>query len=226
MKKMLLLLLALALLMSCLAPIAAADNATEGQPSRADMHGHGSIAVPKRESWLEHYETRYVCTSGGVAAYFFTAPRLYEQDLIFDQVYEGTELTLLAEENNFYLAKTEYGGLGWICVGMTAETRELLDSVPQLQDSCWILQMGEGKDNSYALKFGAKRIANVRIVSNGREDVWNWTLTSRRVWLDGRYYVWDGEQFVSRDLYDAPDGSRIRYTIRPDTEGQFDKLSA
>ena len=57
MKKFLTIFLALVLMMSLFAPIAAADNA-DGKPSREDMRGHGDIAVPRKDSWLPAYETR------------------------------------------------------------------------------------------------------------------------------------------------------------------------
>ena len=64
MKRVVALLLAVVLMTVCFVPAALADDA----PSREDMRGHGDIAVPKQDSWLSAYETRYVCASGGVAA--------------------------------------------------------------------------------------------------------------------------------------------------------------
>ena len=149
MKKVLSLLLAVMLLAVCLVPAVMA----EGGPSREDMRGFGDIAVPKSGSWLPDYETRYVCSSGGVAAFLFKAPKL-DMELYFDDVLEGTELTVLAKENEFYLVKMSGHRLGWI-------------------------------------------------------------LSGRRVWVNERYFIWDGEQFVSRDEYWTPQGM-TRFTITLD----------
>ena len=225
MKRVALIVLALTLLMSCFAPIAAAEDLPAGTPSRADMRGHGSIEPPRKDAWLPAYEIRYVCASGGVAAYLFSAPRLYDQDLIIDTVFEGTQLLLLAEQDDFYLVKMDDHRLGWICVGLTSETRELLDSVPELLNTCWIYRQGSAEKDGYAVKFGEKRLAEARDLAKGSRVDWGWTITARRVYLDKKYFIWDGEQFVSRDLYETPEG-KIRYYLLPDTEGLFDQLSA
>ena len=130
MKRVVALLLAVVLMTVCFVPAALADDA----PSREDMRGHGDIAVPKQDSWLSAYETRYVCASGGVAAFLFKAPALDSEK--FDAILEGTELTLLAEENGFYLIKTADRRLGWIGKGQTAEDTSLLESLPELEDRC------------------------------------------------------------------------------------------
>lgn len=223
MKKALPLFLALVLLMSLFAPMAAAETPS-GTPGREDMRGHGDIAVPHKDSWLSSYETRYVCASGGVAAFLFKAPKVDMDELYFDDVLEGTELTLLAEENGFYLVKFGKNGLGWIGKGQTAEDTALLDSVPQLEGSCWIYSRGEGEKNSFAVKFGEKRCASAIPQSGGVHFSWGWTLSGRRVLLDGKYFIWDGEKFVSRDEYLTPQG-KVRFTIVPDAEGLYDKLS-
>lgn len=226
MKKMLLILLVLVMLTSLFAPLAAADD---GAPSRADMRGHGEIAVPKKDSWLPAYETRYVCSSGGVAAFLFKAPKLKDK-LIIGNVLEGTELTLLAKETDtknkvdFYLVKMAPNRLGWICVGQTAEDTALLDSVPELSEGSWIYSRGEGDANRFAVQFGEKRRATLLRVSDGARIGSGWILSERRVFLDNKYFIWDGEQFVSRDEYKSAEG-RIRYTITRDTEGLYDKLA-
>lgn len=226
MKKMLLILLVLVMLTSLFAPLAAADD---GAPSRADMRGHGEIAVPKKDSWLPAYETRYVCSSGGVAAFLFKAPKLKDK-MIIDNVLEGTELTVLAKEtdtkNNvdFYLVKMPFNRLGWICVGQTAEDTALLDSVPDLSEGSWIYSRGEGEKNSFAVRFGEKRRATLLRASDGARLGSGWILSERRVRLDDKYFIWDGEKFVSRDEYKGAEG-KIRYTITRDTEGLYDKLA-
>ena len=222
MKKFLPLFLAVVLILVCLAPIAAADNA-DGKPSREDMRGFGEIAVPSRDAWLDSYQTRYVCSSGGVGAYLFKAPKL-DMELYFEDVLEGTELTLLAEQNGFSLAKMPGHRLGWICVGQTSEDTSLLDSVPDLTEGSWIVKMGEGEKNTFAVQFGPKRIAKMVRSSDGASLGCGWILSGRRVFLNDRYYIWDGESFVSRDEYWTPQGM-TRFTITPDTEGLFDKLT-
>ena len=222
MKKFLPLFLAVVLILVCLAPIAAADNA-DGKPSREDMRGFGEIAVPSRDAWLDSYQTRYVCSSGGVGAYLFKAPKL-DMELYFEDVLEGTELTLLTEQNGFYLAKMPGHRLGWICVGQTSEDTSLLDSVPDLTEGSWIVKMGEGEKNTFAVQFGPKRIAKMVRSSDGASLGCGWILSGRRVFLNDRYYIWDGETFVSRDEYWTPQGM-TRFTITPDTEGLFDKLT-
>ena len=219
MKKVLPLFLALVLLMSLFAPLAFAD----GAPSREDMRGHGDITPPKKDSWLPAYETRYVCASGGVAAFLFKAPKL-DMELYFDDVLEGTELTLLAKENDFYLAKLADRRLGWICVGQTSEDTALLDSVPDLSEGSWIYRMGEGEKNTFVVEFGPKRIATLQRVSDGARVNSGWILSGRRVWLNDRYFIWDGEQFVSRDEYWTPQGM-TRFTVSADTEGLADKAA-
>ena len=219
MKKILPLFLALVLLMSVFAPLAFAD----GAPSREDMRGHGDIAVPKKDSWLPAYETRYVCSSGGVGAFLFKAPKL-DMELYFADVLEGTELTVLARENEFYLVKMSGNRLGWICVGQTSEDTKLLDSVPDLNEGKWIYSMGEGEKNTFVIEFGPKRIATLTRVSDGAHVNSGWILSGRRVWVNERYFIWDGEQFVSRDEYWTPQGM-ARFTITADTEGVADKLA-
>ena len=227
MKKILPILLVLVLMMSLFAPIAAAENG--GAPSREDIRGHGNIAVPQNDSWLPAYETRYVCSSGGVASFLFTAPKL-DLELHFDDVLEGTELTLLAKETDtkndveFYLVKMADRRVGWICVGQTAENTDLLDSVPDLSEGSWLVTKGEGEKNSFAVQFGPKRSATMLRASDGARIRTGWILSGRRVRLDDIYYIWDGEQFVSRDEFNTPQG-KIRYTITADTEGLYDKLA-
>ena len=210
MKKVLSLLLAVMLLAVCLVPAVMA----EGGPSREDMRGFGDIAVPKSGSWLPDYETRYVCSSGGVAAFLFKAPKL-DMELYFDDVLEGTELTVLAKENEFYLVKMSGHRLGWICVGQTSENTELLDSVPDMMENSWIYQMGEGEKNTFSIDFGEKRIAELTRQSDGAKVRSGWILSGRRVWVNERYFIWDGEQFVSRDEYWTPQGM-TRFTITLD----------
>ena len=209
MKKILPLFLALVLVMSLFAPAALADNG--GAPSREDMRGHGDIAVPAAGSWLNSYETRYVCSSGGVAAFLFKAPVL-DMDLYFDDVLEGTELTLLAEENGFYLAKMPGHRLGWICVGQTSEDTSLLDSVPDLSEGSWIYRMGEGEKNTFSVTFGPKRIATLERQSDGARVSSGWVLSGRRLWLNDRYFVWDGENFVSVVEFWTPQG-KTHFTV-------------
>lgn len=222
MKRILCALLAVVLMAACFAPVVAAEGS--GSPSREDIRGHGDIAVPHKDSWLSSYETRYVCASGGVAAFLFKAPEVDMDELYFDDVLEGTELTLLAEENGFYLVKFGKRGLGWIGKGQTAEDTSLLDSVPQLEGSSWLYKLGEGEGNGYAVKFGAKRSASAIPQSGGVHFAWSWVLSGRRVLLDGKYFIWDGEKFVSRDEYLTPQGM-VRFTLVPDAEGLYDKLS-
>ena len=196
MKKVLPLFLALVLLSACFAPLAAADSG----------------------------ETRYVCSGGGVAAYLFSEPKLGQPDLIVDTVCEGAELTVLAERGEFYRVRIADGRCGWICKSQTAETRELLDSVPELIGSCWIYETGEGDQNTYAIRFDSRRFAEVMRVSKGAPVRWEWTISSRRVWIDGNYFVWDGEQFVPN--LDLATSTKSGLSLRPDTEGLFDKLLA
>ena len=221
MKRALMIVLVVIMLAGCLAPMAMAET-PEGTPSREDMRGHGDIAVPKKDSWLPAYETRYVCSSGGVAAFLFKAPKL-DMDLYFADVLEGTELTVLAEENGFYLVKMDRNRLGWICAGMTAEDTSLLDSVPDLQEGVWVLSMGESEKNTFAVKFGEKRIATLARVSDGAKIGTGWILSGRRVWVNKMYFIWDGEQFVSRDEYLTAAG-KIRYTISFDADGKYKDL--
>lgn len=227
MKKILPILLVLVMVMSLFAPIAAADNS--GAPSREDMRGHGDIAVPKQDSWLPAYETRYVCSTGGVGAYLFKAPKL-DMDLYFEDVLEGTELTLLAKETDtknkvdFYLVKMSGRRLGWICVGQTAEDNSLVESVPDLSEGTWILSKGEGEKNTFAVQFGPKRQATLLRASDGARLRAGWILSMRRVRVDDINLVWDGEQFVSQYEYTTAQG-KIRYTLTPDTEGLYDSLS-
>ena len=210
MKRVLSLLLAVMLLAVCLTPAVMA----EGGPSREDMRGFGDIAVPKSGSWLPAYETRYVCSSGGVASFLFKAPKL-DMELYFDDVLEGTELTVLAKENDFYLVKMAGHRLGWICVGQTAENNDLLESVPELKEGTWTYRMGEGEKNTFTVAFGEKRSAELTRQSDGAKIRSGWILSGRRVWVNERYFIWDGEQFVSRDEYWTPQGM-TRFTITLD----------
>ncbi len=226
MKKVLSLLLAVLLLTTCLAPLAAAE---EGGPGREDIRGHGDITPPSKGCWLPSYETRYVCSSGGVAAFLYKAPKL-DNSLVFDNVLEGTELTLLAKEIDmktdvvFYLVKMADRRVGWICEGQTAEDTSLLDSVPELKDGSWILTLGEGDKNTFAVKFGEKRSAVLYRLSDGRRFTSNWVLSCRRVWIKEKYLTWDGEQFVSRTTYQTKNGA-AHFTLTADTEGVYDKLA-
>ena len=211
MKKLLPLFLAVVLVFACLAPIAAAEGTPEGAPSREDMRGFGDIAVPSRDAWLDSYQTRYVCSSGGVGAFLFKAPKL-DMELYFEDVLEGTELTLLAEQNGFYLAKMPGHHLGWICVSQTSEDTALLDSVPDLSEGSWIYRMGEGDKNTFSVTFGPKRIATLERQSDGARVSSGWVLSGRRLWLNDRYFVWDGENFVSVVEYWTPQG-KTHFTV-------------
>ena len=224
MKKLLPLFLAVVLVFACLAPIAAAEGTPEGAPSREDMRGFGEIAVPSRDAWLDSYQTRYVFSTGGVGAYLFKAPKL-DMELYFADVAEGTELTLLAEQNGFYLAKMPGHRLGWICVGQTAEDRALLDSVPDLSEGTWILNLGEGEKNTFAVKFEPKqRLATILRESDGARLETGWVLSGRRVLITERSFVWDGEQFVTWQEFWTPQGMK-QLTLSRDTEGLYDKLA-
>ena len=220
MKKMLLILFALVLAANLFAPMAAADS---GVPGPEVIRGHEEIVPPKKGSWLPAYETRYVCASGGVAAFLFSEAKM-DTKLAFDNVLEGTELTLLAKENDFYLVKLADRRVGWIGVGQTAEDTALLDSVPDLSEGSWIYERGDGERNCFAVRFTEGRKATMLRSSDGARIGSSWILSGRRVRLDNRYFIWDGEQFVSRDEYRGPEG-KIRYTIKPDAEGLYDKLA-
>lgn len=200
----------------------AAETEPAPAPSREDMRGHGKIAVPKDESWLPAYETRYVCSVGGVAAFLYKAPMTGADQ--FDNVIEGTPLTLLARENEFYLVKTEDGRVGWVGEIQTAEDTHLLDSVPSFDGTYWIYHKGAGDENSYACLFSANRRAAGARISDGKRFASDWTLSMRRVKFDGLYFAWNGEEFVSRDEFDTPEG-KIRYTISPDAEQLYDRLA-
>ena len=219
MKKLLSVLVVVVLLVSLFAPMAAA----EGAPGREDLRGHGDIAIPNNDSWLSSYETRYVCASGGVAAFLFSAP-VVDMDKLIDTVLEGTELTLLAEQNGFCLVKMADGRVGWLGKGQTAENTDLLDSVPDLTEGSWIYERGEGERNTFAVKFLEGRCAKAARAYDGGRISWSWILSGRRVMLDGKYFIWDGEKFVSRDEFQTVQG-KVRFVIRPDTEGLYDKLS-
>ena len=193
----------------------------EGAPSREDIRGHADIAVPKSESWLSAYEIRYVCATGGVAAFLRKAPTTESEE--FDSVLEGTELTVLARENGFCLVKTPDKRVGWMGEGVTATDTALLDSLPELGESYWILTKGEGEQNKYACRLGADRRVSAVRFSDGKHYAWNWALSMRRVQIDGIYYVWNGEMFVSRDKYDSPEG-KVNYYIIPDPDMSYDQL--
>lgn len=220
MKKLVSLLLAVLMLAVLFAPAAMAD----GGPSRADMRGYGDIYVPADEDWLSEYGTGYVCTSGGVAAFLFRAPSLESEK--FDTALEGMELTLLARRNDFYLIKTPDKRVGWICAGCTSDNTDLVDSVPEIEGTVWVVHRGDDGKNDLVVRFNEKRMADVYYVSNGAHLRTGWILSIRRVLIDDTYYVWDGEQFVSRDEFRGPDGSMIHYTVTPDTDNliaQFEK---
>ena len=142
----------------------------------------------------------------------------------FDNVIEGTPLTLLARENEFYLVKTEDGRVGWVGEIQTAEDTHLLDSVPSFDGTYWIYHKGAGDENSYACLFSANRRAAGARISDGKRFASDWTLSMRRVKFDGLYFAWNGEEFVSRDEFDTPEG-KIRYTISPDAEQLYDRLA-
>ena len=157
----------------------------------------------------------------GLAAFLYRAPALDSER--FDSVLEGTELTLLAEENGFYLIKTADNRLGWVGKGQTAEDTALLDSVPELEKGSWIYRCGDGEKNTFAVKFDGK-LADIYRQSDGGHVKQSWVLSMRRIWLNGKYFIWDGEQFTSRDEYKTPEGM-IHYTITPDTDGLYEKLA-
>ena len=92
-----------------------------------------------------------------------------------------------------------------------------------MEDSCWIYSCGEGERNTFAVKFNGKW-ADFYRQSDGAHIKQSWVLSMRRVLLNGQYFIWDGEQFTSRDEYKTP-GGKIRYTITPDTEGLYEKLA-
>ena len=140
--------------------------------------------------------------------------------------YGGMELTLLARRNDFYLIKTPDKRVGWICVGCTSDNTDLVDSVPEIEGTVWVVHRGDDGKNDLVVRFNEKRMADVYYVSNGAHLRTGWILSIRRVLIDDTYYVWDGEQFVSRDEFRGPDGSMIRYTVTPDTDNliaQFEK---
>ena len=220
MKRLLMIVLVAVMLTACLAPMAMAET-PEGAPGLEDMRGFGAIARPRQESWLSAYETRYVQSSGGVAAFLFVAPRLDADKL--DPVLDGTELLLLAEQDGFYLAKMDGHRLGWICVGQTAEDTALLDSVPDLTEGVWIYERGPGEGQSFALKFREGRRVDVVKLSDETRCNRGWILSQRRILIDDLYLIWDGEQFVSRDEYWTREG-KLRYTLRLDEAGQYANL--
>ena len=143
---------------------------------------------------------------------------------------KSSKLTLLAEENGFYLIKTADRRLGWIGKGQTAEDTSLLESLPELEDSCWIYSCGEGERNTFAVKFNGKW-ADIYRASDGAHGRQTFVLSMRRVLLNGQYFIWDGEQFTSRDEYKTPGGKAVRKAgglsrLRKNKkEGKDDRLS-
>ena len=222
MKRVLLFVLVAVMLTACLAPMAMAET-PEGTPGPEDMRGFGEIARPRKDCWLSAYETRYVQSSGGVAAFLFKAPDLEADKL--DPVLEGEELLLLAKQGDFYLAKLSRHRLGWICVGQTAEDTALLDSVPDLKEGVWVYKRGPeaGEKDTFAIDFTTDRMMKIVRVSDGAQLPQSWVLSGRRVWLDNRYFIWDGEQFVSRDTYPSSSGP-VHYTLSLDAAGTYKDL--
>ena len=84
-----------------------------------------------------------------------------------------------------------------------------------MMENSWIYQMGEGEKNTFSIDFGEKRIAELTRQSDGAKVRSGWILSGRRVWVNERYFIWDGEQFVSRDEYWTPQGM-TRFTITLD----------
>ena len=76
----------------------------------------------------------------------------------------------------------------------------------------WILCKGEGDRNSFSVEFGSNRAATLTRVSDGGHIRTSWILSGRRLRLDNAYYIWDGEQFVSRDEYTTVQG-KLHYTV-------------
>ena len=175
-------------------------------PGPNDIKDVKNVQPPKSSSWLPTAEPRYVCATGGVAAYLFAGPSVESEKL--DTVLDGTELTLLANESSHYLVKVSDGRVGWVGAGQVAKDRSLLDSLPDLAGSYWIYTK-DGETGSYAIKFLTKASAAAARLSDGKKSSWSCVLSMRRLKIDGAYFVWDGEKFLSRQGYTiTPDASR------------------
>ena len=75
------------------------------------------VKVPESSSWLDHYETKYVKTKNGIAAYLRYKPKSSTTNNIPDKnncVYERTEVTVLARENGYSLVMIEPGFGYWV----------------------------------------------------------------------------------------------------------------
>lgn len=190
-------------------------EALQPAPGPSDMAGHNNIKAPQNSSWLPARETRYVCARGGVAAMLFPEALIEPKtDRKIADILDGTELTILAFENNHYLVKLSDGRLGWMGMSQVGETN-LLSTVPQLAGSYWVYTKGAGEANTFACKFeSASKIIGFRL-SDGKQMTWDCRLSARRLTIDGMKLIWDGEQFAY--------GTQAY--LRADTDQSFENYS-
>lgn len=187
-------------------------------PGLKDIDGcDSSIVRPGGSSWLSDYETRYVQSTGGVSIYLCYGPSAESGH--FDTVNEGEEVTVLAEENGFCLVICSRNRIGWCKKGLIVYNWERIAPAPSFDETYWIYRIGPTNGTTYACLFHSNGTFNSFSISGIGHDG-SYTLSGRRLVLDGTVFVWDGSRYVSDSYYDMMD-VRDHVCVEPDPDKNY-----
>jgi len=154
-----------------------ADN---GKPGAEDMEGANRMVVaPKDGSWLDEYKTAYIYAPGhGRCAYTYVNSRGSR----WNTVTQGTEVTLLAYERNYYLVKAEDGRVFWINDGVLCDH---------------VVAPGRTKSDNAEVDANGPSLNDLKGI---REDV---DIPSPSQWLDERVeaYVYAPKHHLAAEMF-------------------------
>lgn len=193
-------------------------------PGLKDIDGcDSSIVRPGGSSWLSDYETRYVQSTGGVSIYLCYGPSAESGH--FDTVNEGEEVTVLAEENGFCLVICSRNRIGWCKKGLIVYNWERIAPAPSFDETYWIYRMGQTNGSTFACLFHSNGTFNSFSMSGAMGLDCSYTLSGRRLVIDGAKFVWDGTRYVSVDTYEMMNGYDHMY-VEPDPDANYEYLKS
>ena len=198
------------------APTVPPAEAPATGPGPADLKGVDSrIERPESGNWLREYTTMYVCSEGGVSIYLCYGP----QDDPFDTVNEGEAVTVMAQRYGFSLVETRDGRVGWCSSDLLAEDNDLFLSMPGFNNTYWTWQHGSGYP-AYACLFYTNGTYSAYSYAEDDYHEADYSISGRRLKMDGARYIWNGECFVSSEMHTVNNSTDYIY-LYPDTAKNY-----
>jgi len=139
----------------------------------------------------------------------------------FDTVKEAESVTVLAEQNGFALVLASGNRLGWCKSALIVSGRDQIAPVPSLAGTYWTYQHGQTLGTTDACLLHSDGTYSAYSYGGGTYSKGTYSISGRRLTLDGIRFIWDGKQFVSAEKYEMQVGSDY-YTLVPDSTAYYE----